>query len=215
MHSIPGARSEQIGDVMVARTDPTSSLAALVEVFRRLHFDLIVLDAQLEPLVVIGRAAEAALARLSRARRRDVAQRVAAGAFVMLRLDDEAGSEIELGACALAGGVGIFVAGPGHQRFPACEGLRRLYGLTPTEAKVARAISGGRSPKEIAGDLAVELSTVRSHLRAVHIKLGAASQADLVRRLLSSIATFASDAENNDHSPSLVTIGDATPPSNT
>nr|WP_255613894.1 helix-turn-helix transcriptional regulator [Pseudogemmobacter faecipullorum] len=53
--------------------------------------------------------------------------------------------------------------------------------LTPAEAKVASLILQGHRPKEIARDLGVSVETVRSQLKAVFAKTGAASQADLVR----------------------------------
>lgn len=208
MHSSVSGGPESVGE-------PALSIATVAALFGQLHLDLIVLDEQLEPRVVIRRGADV-LERLSRARRRELAQRVAASAsgsaLSLIKLDDAEDSGIELGAFPLSGGIGIVIAGPGNQRFPAADGLRRFYGLTPTESKVARAISSGRSPKQIAGDLEVELSTVRTHLRAVHVKLGAASQADLIRRLLSSVTTFMIDAsEVAVRNPSsLVTTGDAT-----
>ncbi|HRE91995.1 MAG TPA: LuxR C-terminal-related transcriptional regulator [Myxococcota bacterium] len=90
-------------------------------------------------------------------------------------------------------GLVMVASGPAHPRAPSIEGLRRLYGLTRTEAWVARALSvsnESHSPASIAEELGVELSTIRTHLRSIQSKLGAESQTDLVRRLLSSAAVM-------------------------
>jgi DNA-binding CsgD family transcriptional regulator len=90
-------------------------------------------------------------------------------------------------------GLVLVASGPAHPRAPSLQGLRRLYGLTATEAVVARALAvsnASHSPASIAEELGVELSTVRTHLRAIQEKLHAESQTDLVRRLLSSASVM-------------------------
>ena len=64
--------------------------------------------------------------------------------------------------------------------------LAQLYGLTTAEARTARALASGHAPREIAAELGVGLATVRTHLHRVFEKTGTASQADLVRLLLTS-----------------------------
>lgn len=101
----------------------------------------------------------------------------------------------EVCAFPMLDGLVMVASGPAHPRAPSIEGLRRLYGLTPTEATVARALAvsnESHSPASIAEELGVELSTVRTHLRSIQGKLGAESQTDLVRRLLSSAAVMLS-----------------------
>jgi DNA-binding CsgD family transcriptional regulator/PAS domain-containing protein len=61
--------------------------------------------------------------------------------------------------------------------------LRRMYGLTPTEAKVACGIATGNTPAEVARALGVGLNTVRTHLYRALAKTGTERQADLVRLL--------------------------------
>ena len=67
---------------------------------------------------------------------------------------------------------------------PAAELLRRLYGLTLAEAEVALRILRGAKLKEIAEELSVSLSTVRTHLQHAFDKTDTHRQAELVRVLL-------------------------------
>jgi DNA-binding CsgD family transcriptional regulator len=63
--------------------------------------------------------------------------------------------------------------------------LRRLYGLTHTEALVATDVLRGEGLRAIADDLSVSLATVKTHLQHVFIKTGTHRQSELVRLLLS------------------------------
>jgi len=56
--------------------------------------------------------------------------------------------------------------------------------LTPREAEVAQLLCAGRRDEEIARALGIAFSTVRSHLRSLFEKSGAASRTGLVARLL-------------------------------
>ncbi len=91
-------------------------------------------------------------------------------------------------------GVGLVFAGVAFPRTPTARGLREVYGLTQAEARVACALASRESPKQIAEHFAIEVSTVRTHLRSIQAKLGASSQTDLIRRLIWSAATFVRDA---------------------
>jgi DNA-binding NarL/FixJ family response regulator len=53
---------------------------------------------------------------------------------------------------------------------------RPFESLTPTERAVLGRLVAGRSPHDIADDHAVSIKTVRSHIDAIHRKLGVASQ---------------------------------------
>lgn len=59
----------------------------------------------------------------------------------------------------------------------------RACGLSPTEADVVRRLSEGLSPKEIAHQHEVALSTVRTQLRCVRTKTGARNITELVRTM--------------------------------
>jgi DNA-binding CsgD family transcriptional regulator/PAS domain-containing protein len=67
---------------------------------------------------------------------------------------------------------------------PAPALLRRLYGLTTTEADVAVRIARGADPKEISDEFSVSITTVRKHLQHVFDKTDTHRQAELVRLLL-------------------------------
>jgi DNA-binding CsgD family transcriptional regulator len=61
--------------------------------------------------------------------------------------------------------------------------LRRLYGLTPTEARIAQMLSLGQSLEEIAGTLQIRAGTSRSHLKQVFQKTGTRRQGQLASLL--------------------------------
>lgn len=61
--------------------------------------------------------------------------------------------------------------------------IRSLYDLTMAEAKVAHQVAGGSSPAETAAALGVSIETVRTHLKRVFSKTGAARQSTLALRL--------------------------------
>ncbi|MDI4634124.1 helix-turn-helix transcriptional regulator [Pelomonas sp. V22] len=73
--------------------------------------------------------------------------------------------------------------------------LQQLFGLTPTEAKVAAALAMGHSSRELALDMAVQVNTVQAHVKHLLIKSGARRQAQLVSLILRSAAMRMSPAE--------------------
>jgi DNA-binding CsgD family transcriptional regulator len=117
----------------------------------------------------------------------------------------EAGLEVYGFVCPT--GVGLVFAGVAFPRTPTARGLREVYGLTQAEARVACALASRESPKQIAEHFGVEVSTVRTHLRAIQTKLGATSQTDLIRRLIWSAATFVRDATPPTIAPSEKPLG--------
>ncbi|MEO8277484.1 MAG: helix-turn-helix transcriptional regulator [Thermoanaerobaculia bacterium] len=66
--------------------------------------------------------------------------------------------------------------------------LRRLYGLTAAEAKVAGEILRGYGIDEAAEHLGLKRETIRTHLKHIFAKVGTTRQADLVRLLLTGAA---------------------------
>jgi len=66
--------------------------------------------------------------------------------------------------------------------------LRRLYGLTAAEARVAGEILRGNGIDEAAARLGLKRETVRTHLKHIFTKVGTTRQADLVRLLLTGAA---------------------------
>lgn len=62
-----------------------------------------------------------------------------------------------------------------------------LYGLTPTEAKIAVAIASGKRPDEVSAAFAIAQSTINFHLNNIFRKTGTARQSDLVALLVRMI----------------------------
>ena len=70
---------------------------------------------------------------------------------------------------------------------PTSEALKRLFGLTTAEAKLAAGLAAGWSTSELAKRLKVSRSTIRSQLASVFTKTGTCRQGELVS-LLSRIS---------------------------
>lgn len=66
--------------------------------------------------------------------------------------------------------------------------LVKLYGLTPSEAKVSVAACRGLSGKEICRELQISYNTLKTHLRHIYSKTCTRHQSDLVRLLASGLA---------------------------
>ena len=84
------------------------------------------------------------------------------------------------------------------------EALRRVHGLTRAEAQLASGLVAGLNLAEAAQSRGVEIETTRTQLKAVLRKVGARSQADLVRRLLTGVARVSDPAraEESRQAPS-------------
>ncbi|WP_169801551.1 helix-turn-helix transcriptional regulator [Hydrogenophaga palleronii] len=74
------------------------------------------------------------------------------------------------------------------QQKASIEVLRQLFGLTPSEARVAAAIAEGVAPEEIAERLGVSTGTVRSHLKQALGKTGTHRQNELAALVNHSVA---------------------------
>jgi DNA-binding CsgD family transcriptional regulator len=61
--------------------------------------------------------------------------------------------------------------------------LRRAFGLTPAEAKLAATIAQGKAPEQIAEELGIARTTVRNQLRAIFSKTNTHRQSELVALL--------------------------------
>lgn len=74
---------------------------------------------------------------------------------------------------------------PGDQEYPLdAECLKIWYGLSQAEARLAAAFAMGTSLADYAADQGLSINTVRTHFAHVKVKLEAADQADVVRKLL-------------------------------
>lgn len=75
----------------------------------------------------------------------------------------------------------VVLAATGTRRPGLAQVLGGLYGLTPAETRVARAISEGFSPVEVAGQAGTSVHTTRTQLKTAYSKLGVRRQAELAR----------------------------------
>lgn len=80
--------------------------------------------------------------------------------------------------------VALYLCAAQSRSLPSREALKLMYGLTPTEARVALLLARGMRSEEVAEAMAVSASTVAFHLRNVFSKVGVTRQADLVARIL-------------------------------
>ncbi len=70
---------------------------------------------------------------------------------------------------------------------PGPDALRQLFGLTPTEARLAHALVSGLDVREAAQSLGVTVSTARTYLRYIFQKTGVNRQSELTRVLVGSV----------------------------
>jgi len=73
---------------------------------------------------------------------------------------------------------------------PAESALRRLFDLTPAEARLARRLASGDSLEQVAQSLDVKMTTARTQLAGIFAKTGTCRQAQLVA-ILSRLAHLA------------------------
>jgi len=70
------------------------------------------------------------------------------------------------------------------------EHIAQLFGLLPSEARLAMLMSQGASIVEAADMLGITLETARSYSKRIYAKMGLRGQADLVRTVLTSVLTL-------------------------
>jgi DNA-binding CsgD family transcriptional regulator/PAS domain-containing protein len=80
----------------------------------------------------------------------------------------------------------VFIGDPLSRSGPDDERLRRLFGLTPAELRLASHLVVGATLEEITRLTNVSLPTLRSQLAALFRKTGTSRQSALIRRLLSA-----------------------------
>lgn len=79
-----------------------------------------------------------------------------------------------------------------HTSSAKTELVATLFGLTPTESRLAVMLTEGESLQEIAANLGIAELTARTYCKRIFSKTGASRQSDLVRLILTSLATLAS-----------------------
>jgi DNA-binding CsgD family transcriptional regulator len=80
----------------------------------------------------------------------------------------------------------VFVTIPEEPREAPAELLRRLFGLTPAEAKICERVVQGDTLEEAAKDLDIATATARVYLKSVFAKTGVGRQAELVAKILAT-----------------------------
>lgn len=88
--------------------------------------------------------------------------------------------------------VGLFITDPRRPFETDLEHLQRLFGLTATEAVILKELVERGSARKIADETGRGYETVRSHIKVIREKLGAANQADLIRIVAQSYAGMTS-----------------------
>lgn len=82
----------------------------------------------------------------------------------------------------------ILVNDPEGDRLASAETIATLLELSPTEAKLARALANGLTLEDAAESLSVTLNTARTYLKQVFLKTSTNRQPDLVRLVLTLTA---------------------------
>lgn len=93
--------------------------------------------------------------------------------------------------CTLAGGkvassphVALFLSAPDQRKRVSEALLMDLFGLTPTEARVAGALARCTRAADVAAELGVSQTTISFHMRNLFQKTGTNRQADLIALIL-------------------------------
>ena len=71
------------------------------------------------------------------------------------------------------------------------EQIAELFGLLPSEARLALALSRGMSIAEAAESLGLTVETARNYSKKIYAKMGARGQNDLIRYILTSVLALA------------------------
>lgn len=107
-------------------------------------------------------------------------------AGLSLTLSKLGGHESAIGVSMDGCGAMISLYPWDHRLAVRADELQRRFDLTPAEAQVCALLCQGLSLDDIAGHLSRELSTVRSHIKALYRKTGTSRQAELVAMVLST-----------------------------
>jgi DNA-binding CsgD family transcriptional regulator/PAS domain-containing protein len=81
----------------------------------------------------------------------------------------------------------IFVSDPDDARLPAAALLRKVYDLTPSEARLAAALAEGKRLQEYAEEAGITVNTAKTQLKQVFTKTGSDRQSDLIRNITSNL----------------------------
>jgi len=85
----------------------------------------------------------------------------------------------------------VYISGDRISQADRCDQLVDLFGLLPSEARLAWSIAQGQSIAEAAADLGLSVETARNYSKKIYAKTGAGRQAELVRIILTSVLAMA------------------------
>jgi DNA-binding CsgD family transcriptional regulator len=89
-----------------------------------------------------------------------------------------------------AGTVLVLLHDPERSSSAGLMGLRELYGLTMTEARLANLLMQGKTIEDCTGLLGIRRTTVKMHLRNLYGKTGVQRQSELVALLFTSFGNI-------------------------
>lgn len=82
----------------------------------------------------------------------------------------------------------LFVRLIDAQAAPSADALKQLFGLSPTEARLAHELATGLDVKDAAGSMGVTVNTARTYLRTIFQKTGVNRQSELMRLFANAVA---------------------------
>lgn len=86
-----------------------------------------------------------------------------------------------------SGAAVAYIQGDNRSRSDRHEQIAELFGLLPSEARLALALSNGQSIAEAAQSLGITVETARNYSKKIYAKMGARGQSDLIRFILTSV----------------------------
>lgn len=101
-----------------------------------------------------------------------------------LRALPEQGNIPVLASVSMASSVLCILAPLDSHRIATTRQLMEILGLSPAEARLARALAGGESLEDYARESELRMSTVKTQLRSVFVKTSCDRQASLVRLIM-------------------------------
>ncbi|CAA6604722.1 CheY-like receiver [Rhodospirillaceae bacterium LM-1] len=89
-------------------------------------------------------------------------------------------------ACDMENAAILFVRALDGQGAPSIGALKQLFGLSPTEARLAHELAKGQDVRDAAQAMGVTVNTARTYLRTIFQKTGVNRQSELMRLLISA-----------------------------
>ncbi len=107
----------------------------------------------------------------------------------------------------------LYLRDPDRPHETRTQPLKCLYGLTPSQARLADRLATGLTLSEAAGQLGITTASARQYLKVIFQKTGTGSQAQLVRKVLMvPPAPNCSGRPARDDPASLPAASGASPP---